>query len=91
MFDVIDDLKSDFLSDNEINKAKNMFKRDYLDQFTTLADKGIALAKFYLSHKRNSNIKEELNRYLAVTPSDIIGITNRYFTEDRVILNIKIK
>jgi predicted Zn-dependent peptidase len=91
MFDVIDDLKSDFLSDNEINKAKNMFKRDYLDQFTTLADKGIALAKFYLSRKRNSNIKEELNRYLAVTPSDIIGITNRYFTKDRVILNIKIK
>lgn len=91
MFDEIDELKSNFLSEEELNKAKNMFKRDYLNQFATLADKGIVLAKFYLSRKRNGDIAEELNKYLAVSPSGIIGIANRYFTEDRVVLNIKIK
>ncbi|NOR12396.1 MAG: peptidase M16 [Candidatus Aminicenantes bacterium] len=91
IFDEIDKLKSDFISENELNKAKNMFKRDYLDQFTTLADKGIFLVKFHLSRKKNSNFLEELKKYLAVTPSDIIGIVNRYFTEERVVLNIKIK
>jgi predicted Zn-dependent peptidase len=91
LFDEIDELKSDFLSENELDKAKSMFKRDYLNQFTTLADKGITLAKFHMLRKRNGSLLEELNKYLAVTPSEIIGIANRYFTEDRVILNIKIK
>ena len=91
IFDEIDKLKSAFISENELNKAKNMFKRDYLDQFTILADKGIFLVKFHLSRKKNSNSLEELKKYLAVTPSDIIGIVNRYFTEERVVLNIKIK
>ncbi len=91
IFDEIDKLKSDFISESELIKAKNMFKRDYLNQFTTLADKGIALAKFYLPRNRNGSIQEVFHRHLAVTQSDIIGITNRYFTEDRVILNIKIK
>jgi zinc protease len=68
-----------------------LFKRYYLYQFTTLAEKGILLAKFHLVQKRNRSIQEELNQYLAVTPSDIIGIANRYFTEERVILNIRIK
>jgi predicted Zn-dependent peptidase len=91
ILDEIDKLKSDFISENELNKAKNMFKRDYLDQFTPLADKGIFLVKFHLSQKNKSNFLEELKKYLAVTPSDIIGIVNRYFTEERVVLNIKIK
>ena len=91
IFDEIDELKSDFLSEEELNKAKNMFKREFLNQFMTLTNRGITLAKFYLSSERNGDIAGELNKYLAVTPSGIIGIANRYFTEDRVILNIKIK
>jgi len=91
IFDEIDNLKSGFISEDELNKAKNMFKRDYMDQFTILADKGIFLTKFYLSRNKNVSVMEELNKYLAVSPSDIIGIVNRYFTEERVILNIKIK
>ncbi len=91
IFDTLDDLKSNFVSENELHKAKNMFKRHYLDQFTTLADRGIFLAKFYLAGKQNINFMEDLARYLAVTPSEIIGIANRYFTEERIILNIKIK
>jgi len=91
IFDEINKLKSDFISANELSKAKNMFKRDYLDQFATLVDKGIFLAKFHLTRKKNTNFAEDLNNYLTVTPSDIIGIVNRYFTEDRVVLNIKIK
>jgi zinc protease len=91
IFDEIDNLKSDFMSVDELNKAKNIFKRDYLAQFSTLAEKGIFLARYHLSRNKNANFREELNKYLAVSPSDIIGIVNRYFTEDRVILNIKIK
>jgi zinc protease len=91
IFAEIDNLKSDFISEDELDKAKNMFKRDYLDQFTTLAEKGIFLVKFHLSRKKNESFMEELNKFLAVSPSDIIGIVNRYFTEDRVILNVKIK
>jgi zinc protease len=91
LFDEIDRLKSDFISENDLNRAKNMFKRDYLDQFATLGDKGIFLVKFQLSQNKNVSLQEELGKYLAVTPSDIIGIVNRYFTEKRVLLNIKIK
>jgi zinc protease len=91
IFDEINKLKSDFISEKELNKAKNMFKMDYLDQFSTLVEKAIFMAEFHLSRKDINTFPEELPKYLAVTPSDIIGIVNRYFTKNRVILNIKIK
>lgn len=91
IFHEVDKLKSGFISEDELNKAKNMFKRDYLDQFSTLADRGILLVEFHLSRKNNTNFLEELKKYLAVTPTDIIGIVNRHFTKDRVVLNIKTK
>ncbi|MGD9345242.1 MAG: pitrilysin family protein [Candidatus Aminicenantes bacterium] len=89
--DELDGLKSNFVSEQELNKAKNMFKRDYLDTFTTLTEKGIFLAEFHLSRKQNNSYMEELGQYLDVTPSDVIGIANRYFNKERVVLNIKIK
>ena len=89
--DELDNLKSNFVSEEELNKAKNLFKRDYLDKFMTLTEKAIFLAKFYLSRKKSTNYMEELEQYLAVTPSDVIGIANRYFNKEKVILNIKIR
>lgn len=91
ILDEINDLKSGFISENELNKAKNIFKMDYFNRLSTFADRGIYFAEYYLSHKYIDNYPQELNKYLAVTPSDIIGIVNRYFTDERVVLNIKIK
>jgi len=91
IFNEIDDLKSGFISDNELNKAKNIFKMNYLEKLSTLVDRGVYLAEFYLSQKNLDGFAQELDKYMAVSPSDIIGIMNRYFTEERVVLNIKTK
>jgi zinc protease len=91
IFNEIDDLKSGFISENELNKAKNIFKMNYLDKLSLLVDRGVYLAEFYLSQKNIDAFAQELDKYMAVSPSDIIGIMNRYFTEERVVLNIKTK
>lgn len=91
VFSEINKLKSNLISQKELRKVKNMLKMDYISQYSTSMDKAIFLAEVFLSKISLDDLPNELDKYLDVTPSDIIGILNRYFTQDRIILDIKIK
>jgi len=92
IFSELDKLKSAFVSEAELKKVKNMFKMDYLEQFSTCQDKAIFLCEFHLAQLNLEALPAELDKYLQVTPAAIIGIANRYFTEENsVLLNIKIR
>lgn len=91
IFSEINKLKSSFISEKELTKFKNMFKRDYLNRYASSKDKALSLAETLLSKKRLVNLSEELEKYRAVTPSDIIAIINRYFTKKSIILDIRRK
>ena len=87
----INKLKSNLISEKELRKAKNMFRMDYINQFATYQDRAIFLAEAYLIKNNLDDFPGALEKYLAVPPSKIIGIMNRYFTNDNVILNVKIR
>lgn len=92
IFSEINKLKSSFIPEEELEKSKNLFKMDYLRRFATSLDRAIFLTETFLSQKNFENFPSELDRYLKVTPSEIVGIVNRYFTrENSVLLNIKMK
>jgi hypothetical protein len=64
---------------------------DYLRQFETSLSKALSLAETFLEKKRVDDPWDELEKYLAVSPYIIMRAAKRYFTEDSIILNVKIK
>ena len=91
IFSELHKLKTSFISEEELSRAKNMFRMDYINQFTTTLQRALFLAETFLSRKILLNPSEELEKYLAVTPKDIVGVTNRYFGIESVILDVKTK
>jgi len=84
-------LKTNFISEEELKKVKNMFLKDYISQYSTSLPKALFLAETFLSRNILLNPAEEIEKYMAITPKDIIGVTNRYFGIESVILDIKTK
>ncbi len=84
----INRLKSSFISEEELAKAKNMLRTDYVHQFQASLDRALFLAENFLSGKRLADLPGELDKYLQVTPTEIVGIINRYFTEEGICLDI---
>lgn len=91
IFSELHKLKTSFISEEELSRAKNMFRMDYINQFTTTLQRALFLAETFLSRKILLNPSEELEKYLAVTPKDIVGVTHRYFGIESVILDVKTK
>jgi len=90
IFSEINKLKSSLISEKELRKSKNMFKMDYINQYSTPVDKALFLAETFLSKKNLDGLSDELEKYLAVDHYRIIRITRRYFTKE-IILNVRIK
>jgi predicted Zn-dependent peptidase len=85
-------LKTSFISDVELAKFKNILKGDFLKRWATNLDKALFLSEEYFWLKNLDTVFLEVEKYLNVTPTDIVGIANRYFTpENSVILNVKTK
>lgn len=91
IFSEINKLKTTLISEKELRKSKNMFKMDYINQYATYMERSIFLTEEYMAKNNLENFPKELERYLAVTPAEIIGLMNRYFTQKNILLNIKIK
>jgi len=87
----INKLKSTLISERELIKSKNMFKMDYINQYATYPDRAIFLAENMLYHNNLDNLPLELKKYMSVSPSEIIGIMNRYFGQGRILLQVKLK
>ncbi|MGB2907107.1 MAG: pitrilysin family protein [Candidatus Aminicenantaceae bacterium] len=85
----INKLKSSLVSEKELLKAKNVFKRDYVNRYATSADKTLFLTNAFLSGIPWIELSSELDRYLSVTAPRIMYTMGRYFEQDRVLVNIK--
>jgi len=92
VFSELDKLKTAFPSDVELDKAKNMFRRDYLGRIATTLDKAIFLCEEYFSLRNLDDLPLELEKTMRVTNVDVVTVAHRYFTIDNsVILNVKTK
>jgi predicted Zn-dependent peptidase len=87
----INKIKSAYITEEELDKIRNMFKMDYLRRFATVLDKAIFLTEELLDRRNHTQWMNELDRYLAVTHFNVSRVANIYFKEDRVLLKIKTK
>lgn len=79
-------LRSYFISEDELDKAKNRWKKDRLDRLSSLADRALYLTEQALDYGEPRNPSLELNRVMEQTPLKIAGLMNRYFTRDNCLV-----
>ncbi len=91
VFAEINKIKTALITEEELDKTKNVFKMDYFKQFDTNLDKAIFLAEELLDKGGYDLWLNDLDRYLAVSHYDVSRMANKYFKEDRIFLNIDIK
>jgi predicted Zn-dependent peptidase len=67
-----------------------MFKQDFLGRMSTSVERALFLTDFFLSLGDFREFGLELDKYLSVTPADIVGIVARYFSpENSIVLNVR--
>ena len=92
LFSELDRLKGSPLSDGELDLYKAMFKQDYLARLSTTVDRGLFLTDFFLTSGGFQEFGLELEKYLSVTPADVVGIVARYLTpENSLTLSVRIR
>lgn len=88
IFSEINKLKSSVVSEEELLKAKNVFKRDYVNRYSTSVDKSLFLTNAFLSGISWAELPLELDKYMDVTARRIM-YTMKYFDQNHVLVNIK--
>jgi zinc protease len=92
VFSEINKLRVNLVSDDELDRAKSVFKRDYLSRFSTTLDKATYLAEMYFSPVGLERVSGELERYLSVTPLTLRELSYRFFMPDNcVVLSVKMR
>lgn len=76
------------LSEKEFQKLVNQTENDFISRNTTMAGISESLADFYTFYGDPGLVNTEIERYLAVTPEDIVEAARKYLVpENRVVLN----
>jgi predicted Zn-dependent peptidase len=86
LFSELGRLRTSFVSEEELSKAKNLFERDVFDRLGINVDKTLYLGDLFLSRRLPDGALLELDRTLQVTPQAIAGLLNRYFTRENCII-----
>jgi zinc protease len=83
----LEEVKNDLISELEMEKLKNQFESQFVNNNTTMASRASSLANYHTLFNDASRINTEIEKYMAVTRQDILDVANRYFIpENRVVL-----
>jgi len=78
------------VSSEELARAKNMFKRDYLNRLASPLDRALFLAEMVFLPPGLEGLSEQLAKYMRISAYEIRGIVNRYLVpENSVVLNVE--
>ncbi len=91
VFSEIHRLRTNLIQEKELQRAKNMFKADYLKQFETTLGKAVHLAETYIEKGHLDELFSELNKYMRVTPTHVMRAMNSYFSQGSILLEITIR
>ena len=75
-------LKTELVSDAELDKAKNQILRDFILSRQTAQSRGDELGYAAVVLKDPQLINTELQRFLNVTPQDIQRVARKYFVQE---------
>ena len=80
-------IQTELISDQELQKLRNMIESDFVSSNSTMAGIAESLADYYVYQGDTELINTELDRYMAVTKEDIKRVANAYFnSNNRVVL-----
>jgi predicted Zn-dependent peptidase len=83
----INQIKSEFVTDEEILKAKNKIENNFTNRAQTMMGIADRLAYYWTYFKKTDMINTELNNYLELTAGDITKVCEKYLKdENRVVL-----
>jgi predicted Zn-dependent peptidase len=86
----IDKLKTNPVSQDELNKAKRRFKLDYLNRLSTRLGKALFLIDAAFAGIGLDGLGGELDNTLRVSPSTLSAFVNKYFIpQNRAVLEIR--
>jgi zinc protease len=75
------------LSEREFQKLQNQTENDFISRNTTMGGISESLANYYTFFGDANLINTEIEKYLAVTPENIIDVARKYLVpENRVVL-----
>jgi len=75
------------LSEREFQKLQNQTENDFISRNTTMGGISERLANYYTFFGDANLINTEIEKYLAVTPENIIDVAKKYLVpENRVVL-----
>jgi len=78
------------VSSDELDRAKNMFKRDYANRLATPLERAMFFARMFFAPPGLEGLPEELGKYMRVSAPEIRRIVNRYLVpENSVVLNVE--
>jgi zinc protease len=78
---VLEGLKVELVSANELEKAKNQEIASFVLGRDTDEDKAVALENAAVIGKNPDLVNSELDRYLSITPADIQRVAQQYFVD----------
>ncbi|MBN2207049.1 MAG: insulinase family protein [Candidatus Aminicenantes bacterium] len=83
-------IKTAFIGQDELLRAKAMLRMDMVRRVSTSLDRALYLCESVLLQPGFGGFAADLDAYLSVTPSEIIGVANRYLKDtDALGLNIQ--
>jgi zinc protease len=86
----IDRLKTGMVGDDELDKAKRLFKMDYLRRLGNGLDRALLLAQAAFDEVPTSDLSAELDKHMRVTAQGLNGLVSRIFVpRNQVLLNIR--
>ena len=85
----LDKLKTEAITDRELQQAKNQFARDYILGRESLQDKAVHLAHAEVLHNDIKTADAEFDIFQGITTADVQRVARTYFTpERRVVLHV---
>jgi len=83
----VEKVQKELISDEELQKLKNQYETNHINNIAGLENRAISLAINYTFHKDANLINTEIEKYLSVTKEDIMRVAKDYFRKDnRVVL-----
>jgi len=88
MYDEIEEIAENGVSDEELEKTKNIVEAGNIQSKRNILQKAMNLAKYKAYYNDASLINKEIDNYLKVTKNDIQAVAKKYLmTNKRVVLN----
>ncbi len=86
----IDRLKTGLVGDDELAKAKNLFRMDYLRRLENGVDRALFLAGAVFDEVATADLSADLHRHMLVTAQGLNGLASRVFQpQNQVLMNIR--